>query len=203
MAIKVDTAKWTGLDPRNAPGDVRDAQNPRAGTPIALPKKTYARRLLNWVDVATIMVMALLASAFIGLSLHELFVLAFTILAVFALIAGIRFLLNKLSGDRPAIILDEHGFHLPLQFRDPVPWPKVGTVQYTYSRQFRWISVLIDKDHQMVQNLPWPFSRLSEGRRSATYPIQILSCWVIKADPEELIDTIERYRDNYCAPPEG
>lgn len=110
-----------------------------------------------------------------------------------------KYVWSKLRGSQPAIVLSADGLHLTYQTRAPIPWAKVGDVRFTYGKRFGWVSVLIDKDFEVIQDLPWPLSKLDEKHLKSTSPLRIISCSHVKADPVELREQIILFRDNYCA----
>lgn len=198
MTIRADASTWTGLKPDATLADVRQAQRPVEGAPKPLEPKAYRERVINWANALTLLPMWA-AFSFVGSVdlLVSLLILA-TGLVLFIAVSVAAHCWSKVRSHPPAILLNRHGLHLPREFEQPIPWSRVGKVEYTYGKAFRWVSVSTDPDYKRVMRARWPLGHLSEAQRTQKLPIHILSCWNIEADGDALIAELERFRDNYC-----
>ena len=197
MTQKVDATSWTGLAPDRAPGGVRDAQKPVA-QPQALEPRSYYKRIINWSDMLVIGPFAVLIAAALGANMDEFINMAVILLVVTNLPSLVRWVARRLQGNPPAIMMDEEGLHFPYAFREAIPWSKVGQISYTYGPKIGWVSVALDQSHGIDRKYPWPLDKLSVDTPDARPGLEIISTWETRAKGDELIATLEQFRDNYC-----
>ncbi|MEM6476512.1 MAG: hypothetical protein AAF687_10130 [Pseudomonadota bacterium] len=198
MPQKVDATKWTGLAPDRAVRDVRDAHKPVA-EPQALEPRSYYRRIIDWSDLLIIGPIAFLIAAVLGADLGEILKLSVILLMVIHLPSLVKWIARRLQGNPPAVAMDEQGLHFPYAFRKPIPWSKVGEISYTYGPKFGWVSVALDQSHRAERKYPWPFDKFGLDASDVRPGLEIISTWETRAKGDELIATLEKFRDNYCA----
>ncbi|QUL36527.1 hypothetical protein [Erythrobacter sp. JK5] len=199
MTQNVDSTKWTGLVPDLGREDVREAQRPVESGPLLLEPKTFRDRVINWASAITLLPLWAVFS-FVGsfdLLVSLLFLAAGLVLFVAVSVAAHFWSIAR--SHPPALLLNEEGLHLPREYERPIPWSRVGKVEYAYGKVFRWVSVSTDPDYKLVMRARWPLGHLSAAQRTQKVPVHILSCWNIDADGDALIAELERFRDNYCA----
>lgn len=198
MAIKVDASTWTGLKPESSAGDVRSAQRPVAGGPKALEAREYEYRVFNWPNLLFLLPIWLAISLTSDGGLVRAAWLAGVYVALFVAISLFISWRRSRNGNSTVLRMDEHGLHLPREYLDPIPWSRIGAVQYSSGRFVGLIRVEVDRAHNLVLRPPWPFTAGSGTTVEMAQPSVLLSTWNIKADGDALITELERYRDNYC-----
>ena len=198
MATKVDASSWTGLKPERRFGDVRGAQRPVAGGPRALEAREYAHRLFNWPSLLFLLPiwLAISLTSDGGLVraawLAGVYVLLFVAISLFV---GWR---RGRNGTSIVLRMDKGGLHLPREYVEPVPWLRVGKVEYANGRFVGLIRIAIDPAHKLVLRPPWPFNAGKGASVDMDQPCILLSTWNIDADGDALIAELEQFRDNYC-----
>lgn len=198
MTQKVDATSWTGLAPDRAVGGVRDAQKPVA-QPQALEPRSYYKRIINWSDILVIGPLFFLFGAALGANMVEFAKMSVILLVVVNLPSLVRWAARRLQGNPPAIKMDEEGLHFPYAFRSAIPWSKVGQISYTYGPKVGWVSVALDQSHRIERKYPWPLDKFGFDAPDVSPQLEIISTWDTRAKGDELIATLELFRDNYCA----
>ncbi len=198
MAIKVDASTWTGLKPERRAGDVRSAQRPVAGGPRALDPQLYRHRLFNWPNLLFLLPIWLAISLTSDGGLVRALWLAGIYVVLFVAISMFIGWKRGRAGTSIVVRMDRDGLHLPREYVDPIPWSRVGAVEYANGRFVGLIRVAIDPVHSLVLRPPWPFNAGKGATVEMDQPGVLLSTWNIDADGDALIAELERYRDNYC-----
>ncbi len=198
MAQKIDASTWTGLTADFGAGDVRDAQNPLPGGPKDLVPVSYRERPINWANL--IFLVPMWAAIVITSDQGPLDALwfAIAIAAMFIIASLLMQFWRSRPGRKPTITLDAEGLYMPYQYKDPIPWSKIGRIEPSYGNWIRWTSVFFDRKHEVITLAPWPLSLLPEEKRKSSMPMVLISSWNIGADMDEIIRELERFRDNYC-----
>jgi len=186
------------LSPDRLGADVRDAQRPVEGGPKPLKPVSYQERALNWANLVYLVPMWVAISITSMANMAEVAVLGLAVIGAFLVLSYLLHLWRNRAGRAPAVTLSAKGLEMPHQFKDPIPWSKVGRVERTYGPLMRWTSVHIDKDHRAIILAPSPLNLLPEEKRKSTVPMVILSSWNLAVEMDDLVADVSRFRDNYC-----
>ncbi|MEL7188428.1 MAG: hypothetical protein AAGK17_02660 [Pseudomonadota bacterium] len=199
MSKSYEAAAWTGLTPDTKNADVRDAQRPNDGGPKPLEPMHFNERAINWGNVIFLAPMVFAIWMVSDAGAIDLVWLVMAVAACFLLVSIVLTAWRSRPGRKPTITLDADGFHMPYQYKDPIPWSKIGRIESSHGRWLRWTSVFFDRHHPVITLAPWPLSMLPESKRKASVPMVIISSWNMAVDMDELIAELIRFRDNYCA----
>lgn len=198
MAGKIDATRWTGLAPDGAHQDVCAAQNPVAGKPEPLDPQVFKDRVINWPNLIFLIPIWFAITLTSDNSMVSALILGVVYVGVFVIVS-LFVNHSRRRSDRPdPLILDQDGLYLSREYMQPIPWSRIGRIEFTSGRFVGLVRVEIDRQHKLVRRPPWPFSAGNGATEEMAEPAIILSCWQIKADGDDLIAQLERFRDNYC-----
>jgi len=194
---KVDSARWTGLADDGVSGDVRDAQKP-VNQPQKLEPVSYRERAINWGNLFFMIPIGVAIAVTADTGPIDWLLLALAVAVTFVTLSLLLQFWRSRPSRKPTITLNSEGLCMPYQFKEPIPWSKIGRIEPSYGNWIRWTSVFIDQEHEVVQLAPWPLSLLPERKRELSMPMVIISSWNMAVDMDELIAELSRFRDNYC-----